>query len=336
MILVTGGAGYIGSHAVLSLLLAGYDVVVLDNLCNGSELAIKRVELLSKSKVDLVVGDIRDRSLLDNIFSSYRISAVMHFAGLKSVGESVSKPLEYYENNVGGTLTLCQAMASAEVKCLVFSSSATVYGNPEQIPISESCPVGATSNPYGRSKYIAECLLSDLCLSDASWSVGVLRYFNPVGAHASGLIGEDPLMAPSNLVPVISKVAIGALDHLSIFGDDYDTIDGTGIRDYIHVIDLVRGHIKALSKLRVMTGLHCWNLGTGNGASVLEVVREFENITGVPIPYLIKSRRAGDVAVSVADPSKALEELNWVAEKDLSEMLRDAWRWQAANPEGYR
>jgi UDP-glucose 4-epimerase len=335
-ILVTGGAGYIGSHTTLALLEAGYEVVVLDNLCNSSAESLRRVEKLAGKAVKLVEGDIRDAALLDSLFADHQIGAVLHFAGLKAVGESVQQPLRYYENNVAGSVTLCQAMARAGVFNLVFSSSATVYGEPAQMPIREDFPTGVPTNPYGRSKLMVEELLRDLALSEPRWSIAVLRYFNPVGAHDSGLIGEDPNGIPNNLVPYISQVAIGRLAQLSVFGNDYPTVDGTGVRDYIHVVDLAAGHLKALQAISSRQGVHVWNLGTGVGYSVLQMVSAFEQASGRPVPYQISPRRPGDIAECWADPGKAAQELGWRATRDLQAMMRDTWRWQSANPQGYR
>lgn len=334
-ILITGGAGYLGSHAALALLQAGKDVLILDNLCNSSLEALSRVgEIAGRSPV-FVHGDVRDAATLKMIFSKYKISAVLHFAGLKAVGESVREPHAYYENNLVGTLELCRAMFDSSTFRLVFSSSATVYGNPHSMPVSEFCPTELPANPYGRSKLMAEQILEDLARADASWRIAVLRYFNPVGAHPSGLIGEDPRGIPNNLVPYISQVAAGRLQAVQVFGDDYPTSDGTGVRDYIHVMDLVKGHLHALQALEVKSGLQVWNLGTGRGYSVLEVLKAFEAASGIHIPYVIAPRREGDVAQCWADPSKAWSELGWRAEYGLEKMLEDAWRWQAANPNGY-
>ncbi|MGY2461632.1 UDP-glucose 4-epimerase GalE [Vreelandella sulfidaeris] len=335
-ILVTGGAGYIGSHTVVELLQAGHNVVVVDNLSNASIEALKRVESITGKKVLLVEGDIRDRVLLDRIFSEHSIEAVMHFAGLKAVGESVQKPLVYYENNVAGSVTLCQAMQAAGVYRLVFSSSATVYGEPPKMPIHEDFPTGVPTNPYGRSKLMVEEILKDLALSDERWAIALLRYFNPVGAHESGLIGEDPQGVPNNLLPYIAQVAIGRLDKLAVYGGDYLTPDGTGIRDYIHVVDLANGHLKALDVLGRQNGVNTWNLGTGRGVSVLEMVKAFEQASGRPVPYTVAPRRAGDIAECWADPSKAREELGWSAQRGLAHMMVDTWRWQSQNPTGYR
>ncbi len=335
-ILVTGGAGYIGSHTTLSLLLAGYEVVVLDNLCNSSAESLARVTKIAGRAPVFVHGDVRDASLLKRLFADHRISAVMHFAGLKAVGESVSQPLRYYDNNVVGTVTLCQAMADAGVYTMVFSSSATVYGDPATVPIRETDPVGQTTNPYGRSKFIVEQILTDLAASDARWRVALLRYFNPVGAHESGLIGEDPDGIPNNLLPYIAQVAVGKLRELSVFGDDYATPDGTGVRDYIHVVDLAEGHLRALKALQSLTGTHVWNLGTGQGYSVLEMVRAFEQASGRGVPYRVAPRRAGDITACYSDPSKAERELGWKAKRGLMDMMKDTWRWQSQNPNGFK
>lgn len=334
-ILVTGGAGYIGSHTTLALLEAGYEVVVLDNLCNSSAESLHRVERICGKAPIFVQGDIRDRALLDEIFANYRIEAVLHFAGLKAVGESVREPLSYYENNVAGSITLCQAMAAAGVFRLVFSTSATVYGEPAQMPISEDCPTGIPTNPYGRSKLMVEDVLRDLAVADSRWSIALLRYFNPVGAHESGLIGEDPNGIPNNLLPYVAQVAIGKLKELAVFGNDYPTVDGTGVRDYIHVVDLADGHLKALQRISSQPGLNVWNLGTGKGYSVLEMVQAFEQVSGRPVPYRIANRRSGDIAECWANPHKAEHELGWKAGRDLQMMMEDAWRWQSLNPQGY-
>lgn len=333
--LLTGGAGYIGSHTTLALIEASQRVLVLDNLCNSCRESIVRLEQLTDTQVDFAEGDIRDGALLDDIFSRYDIGAVVHFAGLKSVGESVRNPLEYYSNNVAGTLSLCQAMARAEVFKLVFSSSAAVYGEPKQMPIAENMATGKPLNPYGRSKLMIEELLTDLCASDPRWSIALLRYFNPIGAHESGLIGEDPNGIPNNLVPYLTQVAIGRMPELVVFGDDYPTADGTGVRDYIHVVDLANGHLKALQALQHRVGINIWNLGTGVSYSVLEIIRSFERVTGVTIPHRIAPRRPGDVAQCWADPGKAGRELGWRAQRDLTQMMADTWRWQSCNPYGY-
>jgi len=334
-ILVTGGCGYIGSHTVLSLLEKGCDVIILDNLKNSHPEVINRIEKLGGKRPDFIEGDIRDKSLLDKIFSSHSISSVVHFAGLKAVGESHIKPLHYYENNVVGSLNLLRAMEQAGVFKLVFSSSATVYGEPLELPINEAHPTSNPASPYGRSKLMVEEILQDLASSDDNWKIAILRYFNPIGAHASGLIGENPNGVPNNLLPYISQVAIGKLKELSIFGNDYPTKDGTGIRDYIHVCDLAEGHSKALDALESTTGVSIWNLGTGNGYSVLEIVQAFEAACGINIPYIIRTRRPGDIAACWADPSKASDELGWKAKLMLSDMMKDTWRWQSLNPNGF-
>lgn len=334
-ILVTGGAGYIGSHTVVELLNAGNNVLVLDNLSNASAESLKRVEHITGQAVPFVQGDIRDSALLSRLFAEHSINAVVHFAGLKAVGESVQKPLEYYDNNVNGTLVLVDAMRKAGVFRLVFSSSATVYGEPSHMPIGEDVAVGGTTNPYGTSKLMVERILQDLAASDSRWSIALLRYFNPVGAHESGLIGEDPNGIPNNLVPFIAQVAIGRLDKLSVFGGDYATTDGTGVRDYIHVVDLALGHLRALERIAGHPGVSIYNLGTGQGYSVLQMVRAFEQASGRNVPYAIVARRPGDVAECWANPAKAKQELGWVAERDLAQMMADTWRWQRQNPLGY-
>lgn len=334
-VLVTGGAGYIGSHTLLALLEAGYRPIVVDNLCNSSPVSLSRVKEISGiDDIPFYQVDIRDRQALDAIFAQYKIEAVVHFAGLKAVGESNQIPLSYYQNNVAGTLTLCEAMAEAGVKRLVFSSSATVYGDPASVPIVESFPTSAT-NPYGRSKLMVEEILKDLANSDESWNIALLRYFNPVGAHPSGLIGEDPNGIPNNLTPYITQVAVGKLPMLSVFGGDYPTKDGTGVRDYIHVLDLADGHVKALDKLKSKSGLVTYNLGTGIGYSVLEMIEAFSAACERDIPYQIVERRPGDIAECYAEPSLALNELGWRAKFGLTEMAEDAWRWQSMNPDGY-
>ncbi|MBE2896134.1 UDP-glucose 4-epimerase GalE [Pasteurellaceae bacterium HPA106] len=334
-ILVTGGAGYIGSHTVLELLNAGQEVVVLDNLSNSSAKSIERVAQLSGKTIPFCVADINDSDALQNIFKQYAISAVIHFAGLKAVGESVQKPIEYYRNNVEGTLNLIDEMRNAGVFTLVFSSSATVYGDPQTVPITENCPVGGTTNPYGTSKFMVERILTDVVASDPRWSVTLLRYFNPVGAHPSGQIGEDPNGIPNNLLPYISQVAIGKLKELSIFGNDYNTPDGTGVRDYIHVVDLALGHLKALDRHQDDSGLHIYNLGTGQGYSVLDMVHAFENANQIKIPYCIVPRRPGDIATCYSDPSRAARELGWKTQFSLEQMMQDTWNWQKNNPNGY-
>jgi len=333
-VLVTGGAGYIGSHTCVELLNEGYDVVVIDNLSNSSEKSLERVQEITGKKLTFYKADLLDREAVENIFRNEKIDSVIHFAGLKAVGESVSKPLEYYYNNITGTLILCDTMRKYGVKDLVFSSSATVYGNPQTVPIKEDFPLSAT-NPYGRTKLMIEQILGDLYAADDTWSIVLLRYFNPVGAHKSGRIGEDPRGIPNNLVPYITQVAVGKLEFLGVFGNDYDTHDGTGVRDYIHVVDLAKGHIKALEKLKGSKGIFTYNLGTGKGYSVMEMLKSFEKVCGKPIKYKIMPRRPGDIAVCYADPARAKEELGWVAEKGLQEMCEDSWRWQENNPNGY-
>jgi UDP-glucose 4-epimerase len=334
-ILVTGGAGYIGSHVCVELLEQGYTILVVDNLCNSSAVALERVEQITGKSAPLVQADIRDRPALDTIFKDYDIAAVIHFAGLKAVGESVAQPLRYYDNNINGTLTLLEAMAASGVHNLVFSSSATVYGDPASNPINEDFPLSAT-NPYGRSKLIIEEILRDLYVADSRWNLSILRYFNPAGAHTSGLIGEDPSDIPNNLIPYIAQTASGLREELSVFGNDYATADGTGVRDYIHVVDLARGHIKALEKLAQNPGCITHNLGTGQGYSVLEMVAAFTKACGKPVPYRIVDRRPGDVAECYADPGKARRELGWEATLTLDAMCADSWNWQRQNPRGYR
>ncbi len=334
-ILVTGGAGYIGSHTCIELINAGYDVVVLDNLCNSSEKSLERVAQITGKKVPFYKVDILDREGMNEIFEKESIDSVIHFAGLKAVGESVSKPLEYYHNNITGTLLLCDVMRLHNVKNIIFSSSATVYGDPAFIPITEDCPKGKITNPYGQTKSMLEQILTDLHVADPEWNVVLLRYFNPIGAHESGLIGEDPKGIPNNLLPYIAQVAVGKLSCLGVFGDDYDTPDGTGVRDYIHVVDLAKGHVKALKKIEDKSGVSIYNLGTGNGYSVLQVVKAFEKACGKTIPYVIKPRRPGDIATCYADASKAKAELGWEAEYGIERMCADSWRWQSNNPNGY-
>ena len=334
-ILVTGGAGYIGSHTVVELQNAGYNVVVLDNLCNSSEKSLKRVEAITGKNVPFYKADILDREALEEIFSKENIDSCIHFAGLKAVGESVAKPWEYYENNIAGTLTLVDVMRKHNCKNIIFSSSATVYGDPAFIPITEECPKGTCTNPYGWTKSMLEQILSDIQKADPEWNVVILRYFNPIGAHKSGMIGEDPKGIPNNLVPYIAQVAVGKLEKLNVFGNDYDTIDGTGVRDYIHVVDLAIGHVKALKKIEDKSGVNVYNLGTGNGYSVLQIAEAFGKACGKEIPYVIRERRPGDIATCYADPAKAKEELGWVAERGLDEMCEDTWRWQSGNPNGY-
>lgn len=334
-ILVTGGAGYIGSHTCVELLNAGYEVVVLDNLSNSSELSLLRVEELTGKKVKFYKGDILDASVLCTIFLEQTIDACIHFAGLKSVPESVEKPWEYYHNNIAGTLTLVNVMRENGCKNIIFSSSATVYGDPAEIPITEECPKGQCTNPYGWTKSMLEQILADLHRADPAWNVILLRYFNPIGAHESGRIGENPSGIPNNLMPYITQVAVGRRDKLGVFGNDYDTADGTGVRDYIHVVDLAVGHVLALKKIRENAGLCIYNLGTGRGYSVLEIVKSFEEANGVKIPYEIRERRPGDIAACYCDPGKAERELGFRAKRGIREMCEDSWRWQKNNPNGY-
>ena len=334
-ILVTGGAGYIGSHTVVELQGAGYDVVVVDNLSNSSRKSLERVEEITGKPVKFYEDDIRDRDALERIFANEDIDSCIHFAGLKAVGESVSMPWEYYNNNISGTLTLVDVMRRNNVKNIIFSSSATVYGTPEFVPITEDCPKGKCTNPYGWTKSMLEQILTDIQFADKDWNVVLLRYFNPIGAHKSGLIGENPTGIPNNLMPYVTQVAIGKRDHLNVFGNDYDTHDGTGVRDYIHVVDLAKGHVKALKKIEDRSGLSIYNLGTGVGYSVLDIVKNFEEATGVKVPYVITARRPGDIATCYADPTKAAVELGWRAENGIREMCEDSWRWQSMNPDGY-
>ena len=334
-ILVTGGAGFIGSHTVVELQNAGYDVVVMDNLVNANPKCLKRVEAITGKKVPFYETDIRDREGLEEIFTKEKIDGVIHFAGLKAVGESVEKPWEYYDNNITGTLTLVDVMRKHGCKNIIFSSSATVYGDPAFVPITEECPKGTCTNPYGWTKSMLEQVLSDIQKADQEWNVVLLRYFNPIGAHKSGTIGENPNGIPNNLMPYITQVAVGKLQQLSVFGDDYDTPDGTGVRDYIHVVDLAIGHVKALKKLEKGSGLNIYNLGTGNGYNVLDIVKNFEAATGKKIPYVIKGRRAGDIATCYASAAKAEKELGWKAQYGIKEMCEDSWRWQSQNPNGY-
>ena len=333
-ILVTGGAGYIGSHTNVELLNAGHEVVVVDNFCNSSAESVKRVQKITGKSVKLYEGDLRDGALLNKIFDENKIDSVIHFAGLKAVGESCAKPIEYYDNNLAGTLVLLDAMRAHGVKKIVFSSSATVYGTPEKLPLDENCTVGGTTNPYGTSKYFQEIMLRDVYASDNEWTVVLLRYFNPVGAHESGLIGEDPKGIPNNLTPYIAKVAIGELKEVGVFGDDYDTPDGTGVRDYIHVVDLAKGHVAAIEKTSA-SGVYTYNLGTGIGYSVLDVIHAFEKACGRKLPYSIKPRRAGDIAACYADAGKAKRELGWEAKLGIDEMCASLWKWQTQNPKGY-
>lgn len=334
-ILVTGGAGYIGSHTCVELLNTGYEVVVLDNLSNSSEKSLERVKEITGKEVKFYKGDILDRDILKKILETESIEGCIHFAGLKAVGESVEKPWEYYNNNIAGTLTLVDEMRRHGCKNIIFSSSATVYGDPAMIPITEECPKGTCTNPYGWSKSMLEQVLSDIQKADPEWNVILLRYFNPIGAHKSGRIGENPNGIPNNLMPYITQVAVGKLKELGVFGDDYDTPDGTGVRDYIHVVDLALGHVKALEKLKENVGLGIYNLGTGTGYSVLDIVKNFEAANGIKIPYAIKPRRAGDIATCYSDATKAKEELGWVAQYGIKDMCADAWNWQKSNPNGY-
>lgn len=333
-ILVTGGMGYIGSHTCIQLIEAGHVPVIFDNLYNSNSKVLERIQSVTKVTPAFIHGDIRDKSALLDALNNHNIDSVIHFAGLKAVGESVEKPLEYYDNNVNGTLVLVDAMRESGVRSLVFSSSATVYGDPASVPITEDFPTSAT-NPYGRSKLMVEECLTDFQKANHDWSITLLRYFNPVGSHQSGLLGEDPNGIPNNLMPFISQVAVGRREALSVFGNDYDTPDGTGVRDYIHVLDLADGHLSALDKVGAKPGLHVYNLGTGNGSSVLDMVKAFESASGQTIPYNIVERRAGDIAECWADPAKATNELNWTATRTLKEMTEDTWRWQSQNPNGY-
>lgn len=334
-VLVTGGAGYIGSHTCVELLNAGKDVVIVDNFYNCKKSSLDRIRALVKKDFKFYECDIRDKKGLDEIFKKEQIDSVIHFAGLKAVGESVHKPLEYFDNNVNGTLVLLAVMRNNGCKKIVFSSSATVYGMNNISPLTEDMEVGGVTNPYGRTKYMIECILKDLYTSDNTWSICLLRYFNPIGAHKSGTMGEDPNGIPNNLMPYITQVAIGKREYLNVWGDDYDTPDGTGVRDYIHVVDLALGHIKAVEKVEGSEGLFIYNLGTGKGYSVLDVVKAFEKASGVKIPYKIGPRRDGDIATCYSDPSKAYKELGWKAERDIEEMCEDSWRWQKQNPNGY-
>ena len=334
-VLVTGGAGYIGTHTCVELQNAGYDVVVIDNLCNASEKSLERVEALTGKKVTFYKGDVLDRAMLEAIFAKENIDSVIHFAGLKAVGESVSLPWEYYNNNITGTLTLIDVMRRSGCRNIIFSSSATVYGDPAEIPITEECPKGACTNPYGWTKSMLEQILSDVQKADPLWNVILLRYFNPIGAHPSGTMGENPNGIPNNLMPYITQVAVGKLKELGVFGNDYDTPDGTGVRDYIHVVDLAAGHVAAIRKLEEKPGLEIYNLGTGHGYSVLDIVKNFEAANGVKIPYSVKPRRAGDIAQCYCDPSKAERELGWKARYGIRQMCADSWRWQKNNPNGY-
>lgn len=334
-VLVTGGTGYIGSHTCVQMIEAGIEPIIVDNLCNSNDEVLNRIKELTGKTPIFYQGDVRDESFLDSVFSQHEIQSVIHFAGLKAVGESVSLPLEYYDNNVNGSLVLARSMKKAGVKSLIFSSSATVYGDPEVVPITETSPTGATTNPYGRSKYMVEQCLSDLYQAESDWSITLLRYFNPVGAHSSGLMGEDPQGIPNNLMPYIAQVAVGRREHLSVFGNDYPTPDGTGVRDYIHVLDLADGHIAALKSVGEKAGLHIYNLGTGKGSSVLEMVNAFSDACGHEVAYQICDRRPGDIAECWSSPAKAEKELGWKATRDLVDMTKDAWNWQSNNPTGY-
>ncbi|QHP77220.1 UDP-glucose 4-epimerase GalE [Proteus vulgaris] len=334
-ILVTGGMGYIGSHTCVQMIEAGMTPIILDNLSNANEEVLNRVEALTGKRPLFYNGDIRDDQLLASIFAKHSIQSVIHFAGLKAVGESVQKPIEYYDNNVNGTLVLVRCMRDAGVKSIIFSSSATVYGDPQVVPITEDSPVGGTTNPYGTSKYMVERILSDLFVADESWSISLLRYFNPVGAHPSGTMGEDPKGIPNNLTPYISQVAIGRREQVAVFGDDYPTKDGTGVRDYIHVMDLADGHIAALNALGKKAGLHIYNLGTGNGTSVIEMIEAFRKASGKPIPYQLQACRPGDIAECWSSSAKAEKDLHWKAIRSIDDMAADAWRWQLQNPNGY-
>ena len=334
-ILVTGGAGYIGSHTCVELIQAGYEVVIVDNLYNANEVVLDRIEAITGTKPAFYKVDILDREGLNEVFEKESIDSVIHFAGYKAVGESVSKPIEYYHNNVAGTLVLCDVMRNHGVKKIVFSSSATVYGDPAFIPITEECPKGITTNPYGETKSMLERILTDIWRSDNEWHVTLLRYFNPIGAHKSGTMGEDPKGIPNNLVPYVSQVADGKRPHVNVFGNDYDTPDGTGVRDYIHVVDLAICHVKAIAALEKTEGVNIYNLGTGNGYSVLDIIKAYSKACGKDLPYVIQERRPGDIATCYADPAKAKAELGWVAERGIEEMCEDSWRWQSQNPDGY-
>jgi len=335
-ILVTGGAGYIGSHTCVALLESGVEVVIIDNLCNASAVVIDRIEELSGKRPVFYEGDLLDKDFVEMVFDKEQIDAVIHFAGLKAVGESVEKPLEYYHNNITGTLILCDVMCEHNCFSIVFSSSATVYGDPKEIPITENCEKGAITNPYGQTKGMLEQVLTDLHVGDNRWNVMLLRYFNPIGAHKSGRIGEDPKGIPNNLVPYIAKVAVGSLEKVQVFGNDYDTPDGTGVRDYIHVLDLADGHIKALEKMATDKGVNIYNLGTGVGYSVLDVIKAYSKACGKELPYEMKPRRSGDIATCYANPKKAREGLGWEATQGIEEMCEDSYRWQLQNPDGYR
>lgn len=334
-VLVTGGMGYIGSHTCIQMLEAGIEPIIIDNLSNSKLIVLDRIEALTKVRPVFYQGNIQDETLLDTIFSEHEISSVIHFAGLKAVGESMQKPLEYYDVNVNGSLVLARSMRKVGVKSIVFSSSATVYGDPEIVPITESSPTGATTNPYGRSKYIVEQCFSDLYDAEPDWSITLLRYFNPVGAHPSGSMGEDPQGIPNNLMPFIAQVAVGRREQLAVFGDDYPTVDGTGVRDYVHVVDLADGHLAAMNAVANKSGLHIYNLGTGKGSSVLEMLNAFSQACGHQLPFTIHARREGDIAACWANTDKAERELGWKASRSIMEMASDTWNWQSKNPQGY-
>ncbi len=334
-ILVTGGAGYIGSHTIIELIVAGHNVVVVDNLCNSSKISLERVERITSTQIPFFQADIRDKKALSDILDMYSIDACIHFAGLKAVGESTAYPYEYYDNNIIGTLNLISVLRKHNIKNIIFSSSATVYGEPATIPITEECPKGKCTNPYGWTKWMIEQMLMDLHTADPTFNIVILRYFNPIGAHQSGLIGENPNGVPNNLMPYITQVAVGKREYLHIFGNNYDTPDGTGVRDYIHVVDLARGHVKALEAINRNCGVAIYNLGTGKGYSVLEIVKAFESVNGMKIPYVIDPRRPGDIATCYSDPQKAQRELGWKADNGIEEMCRDSWNWQRRNPNGY-
>ncbi len=334
-ILVTGGTGFIGSHTVVELLQSGYDVVIADNLYNSKAMVVDRIEAITGMRPRFYELDVCDKPALDALFDKEKIDAVIHFAGYKAVGESTQKPIEYYENNLGSTLTLCKSMREHGCFKIVFSSSATVYGDPAFVPITEECPKGITTNPYGETKSMQERILTDVWKADNRWKVMLLRYFNPIGAHESGMIGEDPKGIPNNLLPYVAQVATGKLEKVHVFGNDYDTPDGTGIRDYIHVVDLAKGHVKAIEGMEKLDGVNVFNLGTGHGYSVLDIIKAFSKACGRDLPYVIDPRRPGDIAVCYSDPKKAKEVLGWTAEKTLEDMCRDGWKWQSSNPEGY-
>ena len=334
-ILVTGGTGFIGSHTCIELINSGYDVIIADNLYNSKALVVDRIETISGTRPKFYEADVCDRDAMNAIFDAEKIDAVIHFAGYKAVGESTQKPIEYYQNNLGSTLVLCDVMRNHGCKKIVFSSSATVYGDPAFIPITEECPLGETTNPYGETKAMQERILTDLWKSDNEWQVMLLRYFNPIGAHVSGLIGEDPKGIPNNLLPYVAQVASGKREVVHVFGNDYDTPDGTGVRDYIHVVDLAKGHVSAIKGMETLPGVQIFNLGTGNGYSVLDIIKAFSKACGHDIPYVIDPRRPGDVATCYSDPTKAREVLGWVAENTIEDMCRDAWNWQSKNPDGY-